>query len=430
MTNIIELCNGKYLYLCDYHRIINAELKDVFLANSEAHRIRMHDVKVDEHMLRRKLRKIKLLIMEVTESCNLRCKYCIYNDKHENIRSFTNQEMNLETAQKGIDYIFSILQGRKDKIFNIGFYGGEPLLNFKLMEKIIDYSRSKFTGWDLRYNLTTNMTVMNDEILDFLVKNDVSLLVSLDGDQKNHDAKRVFENGKGSFSAVIKNLKKIQTNEEEYYNKNIYFNTTHSFDLPLENLREFASTNELVQKKGMRFGSVFPYPEYYQIDFPYNVEQKREDFKNWEADVKEKKRKKEKLTSLDEYFNRRIDSISALVDNQSLNNLAQTCLFDARLYIDTNGRFHACEKMNNTLPIGDVENGLDLQKMAKIVKEFQKTIVENCSDCDVRFICNKCFKPFAGDGKIEIPANFCKNQKRGSIENLEMYVQHKEEGLI
>jgi uncharacterized protein len=430
MTKTIELCGGKYLYLCDYNRIINAETKDLFLANEHNQRMTVTDIEITEELLRRKFQDLPLTIFEVTENCNLRCKYCVFSDNYQHYRSLAPQEMTFETAAKGIDYIYSQIKDRSEKKFNFGFYGGEPLLNLKLIRQMVEYTKKTFIGWDLYYNMTSNLTVLDDSIIDFLADNEISLSVSLDGDQDNHDAKRVFANGSGTHSTVLDNLKKISDLRPDYFKKKVAFSAVHSFDLPLENLMEFAQTNELVQEKGMRFNNVTAYGTDYYQRYPIDVEKKYSDFDRAHDRIADKKRAGDSLAPLEEFLDNQITTATDFLEQRTFSTLAQTCFFDSRLFIDAQGQFHACEKMNATMAIGDVENGLNFPKMVDLLRKFQKTIRENCSDCEIKFICGRCFKPLASNGIFEIPENYCNYQKRGTLRNLERNIRYREEGLL
>ncbi len=429
MAKTIELCGGKYLYLSDYNRVINAEVKDFFLANERNQKITVSDIDITEDLLQRKFLDLPMTIFEVTENCNLRCKYCIFNDNYQHYRSINPREMTFETAVKGINYIFSKIKNRSDKKFNFGFYGGEPLLNLKLIRQIIEYTKETFKEWELFYNLTSNLTALTDSALDFLIEHNISLSISLDGDQANHDAKRVFADGTGTHETVLKNLQRILDRHQEYFEKKISFMAVHSYDLPLENLLEFFKNNPLVQGKSTRFNTVTAYgTDYYKLN-PFDVEKKLTEFDKTHDRIAWKKRMGKRLSPVEESLDRQISAATDFLKKRSLSTLAQTCLFDSRLFLDTQGRFHACERMNNTMSIGDVENGLDFPKMVDLLKKFQQIIKETCSDCEVKFMCGRCFKPVASEGTFAIPDNYCKYQKRGNIRNLERNIEYREQGL-
>lgn len=98
--------------------------------------------------------------IEVTERCNLRCKYCIYHEDGVGFREFGKKDISQDTLKKAID----LLKNSKSNDFVISFYGGEPLLRFDLIKWCIDYAKETLKGKELRFNMTTNATL--NRILD------------------------------------------------------------------------------------------------------------------------------------------------------------------------------------------------------------------------------------------------------------------------
>lgn len=168
-----------------------------------------------EDLLNRKLRKITL---QVTQGCNLRCKYCIYSENSSaNQRPHSNKRMEWETAKRGIDFLWE--HSVDSPYVNIGFYGGEPLLEFPLIRKSVSYAKKLFDGKKITFSMTSNGTLLTDEIIDFLVQEDISLLISLDGPKEIHDRSRIFANGAGSFDIVMQNIEKVKAKAPEYANQ-------------------------------------------------------------------------------------------------------------------------------------------------------------------------------------------------------------------
>ena len=430
MSACLNLVRDDYMYLCNYNQLINTEIKDLFLEHSADRNITIKDVDVNESLIKKKIKKLPQLIFEVTENCNLRCKYCVYGGTYFNQRKLEPYNMSFDTAMKGLDYIYSFVKERKKREFNLSFYGGEPLLNFETIQQIAEYGKKRFTGWQLHFNLTTNLTQMDDLVLNYLVENNFSLLVSLDGDKENHDAKRVFPNGKGSHHLVMKNLQKIKERNLEYFNTKIGFSTVHSLDLPLKNLHRFFTTNRLVKNIRMKFSVVNKYNTSYYERYPYEKDATRKDNKTAMTQLAKKIREGEELTGYETSLYNNLKSIGTRLHTRGYTFLAGTCLFDSRLYLDVHGRFHVCEKMNNTFSFGDVEKGFDFDKMTRIAREFMELIKTHCSNCRVRFLCNRCYAAFCGNGKFELDPVFCKNQEEAIIHNLEKYIENKEIGLI
>lgn len=149
--------------------------------------------------------KIMRLILMVIQDCNLGCTYCYGNQGtygHEG-------KMSEETAYRAIDYMLE--QSPKQKQFTVVFFGGEPLMNFPLIEKVLDYCDEicKTNGIKINYSMTTNGTIFNENILECIKKHNITVTVSIDGPEEIHDRYRKFQNGKGTFKVISENVKKM-----------------------------------------------------------------------------------------------------------------------------------------------------------------------------------------------------------------------------
>ncbi len=145
----------------------------------------------------------------VTEDCQLRCKYCYICGKNSiNIMSFEN-------AQKAIDNILVDPVFRKTDSVVCDFIGGEPFLEIDLIDKICDYFRLQTYVLDhpwfsfYRFSFATNGLLYDDvRVQNYIKKNrsHVSIGISVDGTERKHDMQRIYPNGKGSYSDVIKKV--------------------------------------------------------------------------------------------------------------------------------------------------------------------------------------------------------------------------------
>ena len=110
--------------------------------------------------------RIEQVTLQVTQNCNLRCAYCAYSGKY-NQRSHTNKVMSFETMKRSVD--FAIKHSYGIEKLNIGFYGGEPLLEIQNIKKIIKYIKQEYPGKKIDYTLTTNGTIFSEENIHFLI---------------------------------------------------------------------------------------------------------------------------------------------------------------------------------------------------------------------------------------------------------------------
>ncbi|MDE2491371.1 MAG: His-Xaa-Ser system radical SAM maturase HxsB [Elusimicrobia bacterium] len=131
-----------------------------------------------------------LHIIVVTLRCDHRCLYC---QASAGRMSDKGVDMTPETARLVVDRIFE----SASPALTIEFQGGEPLANWPVVRFIVEYARAKGaeTGTSLGLSLVTNLSLMDDEKLDFLLDNGVGLCTSLDGPADLHNANRLFSGG-------------------------------------------------------------------------------------------------------------------------------------------------------------------------------------------------------------------------------------------
>lgn len=138
--------------------------------------------------------------LSLTHDCNLACRYCYSGRKFK-------KDMPFATAQKIVDFAMEITP--VGRVINFSFFGGEPLLRFDLMKRIIGYIREKErkTGKPVSICVTSNGTILTEYVLDFFREQSVYLCVSIDGPAHVHNLNRRYKDGRGSFEDVVGNLR-------------------------------------------------------------------------------------------------------------------------------------------------------------------------------------------------------------------------------
>ena len=143
---------------------------------------------------------IKALCLHVAHTCNLNCEYCFASQgKYHGDRAL----MSFEVGKRAIDFLVENSKGRRN--LEVDFFGGEPLMNFDVVKKIVEYARSieKVHDKNFRFTLTTNGVGINDEVIDFANKEMHNVVLSLDGRKEIHDRLRKTITGKGSYDIVV-----------------------------------------------------------------------------------------------------------------------------------------------------------------------------------------------------------------------------------
>jgi len=193
---------------------------------------------------------VSQLILELTEKCNMRCKYCIYSEGYSGNRSFGTVSMSRNLALKAIDYMDK--DGDSNVVY-ISFYGGEPLIEFDLLKDVIEYSKQKLSNRKVTYSFTTNLTLLTPSMVDyFSTVDNLSVMCSIDGPKSIHDQYRVYSNQRGTFEDVMKNFKLLCN----IFEKNKTFNVTvNAVYMPpyskskIETIYDFFSNLEFVPDK-------------------------------------------------------------------------------------------------------------------------------------------------------------------------------------
>ncbi|MFH1277922.1 MAG: SPASM domain-containing protein [Candidatus Eisenbacteria bacterium] len=144
--------------------------------------------------------------LNVVSSCNLSCIYC-WNKGGTYGRTTREKRMTAETAIRAID--LAVLNSLETDQILIDFYGGELLLNFEVLRAAMEHCEkiSKETKRTFSYKVTTNGTLLTEEMVAFFDRMGVSLGVSIDGTKKIHDRNRPFPDGKGTWKEIQKNIR-------------------------------------------------------------------------------------------------------------------------------------------------------------------------------------------------------------------------------
>ncbi|MDU5210704.1 MAG: radical SAM protein [Clostridium sp.] len=369
---------------------------------------------------------IKELILIVTEECNLRCKYCVYSGNYDNNRIHKNNYMDDIIAKKAIHkYLNECKQFRKSNLFFkpiIGFFGGEPLLNFNVIKEAVRFSKDIYKE-KILYTMTTNAMLLTEEKLDFLVKNNFLLVISLNGDRYENDRLRVDIKNSGSFDRVISNMKRLYEKYPQYYKENVSIAATFDNGTDMIKLREFFNTNELVKEKLTVLSKVIDqHTSWYDR---YSIEEN----KKYEKEIVELKEiffKSIKANEPVELFLKKLLALPYFnILNRSINQelseykpkiqpYSGACIPGSKLAVDYNGKLHLCEKINSKIPIGDVDGWIDYNKISALINRFNSYMSNYCEKCPIQRLCPVCYKDIINDdGSFTLDYEICEKYISG-----------------
>lgn len=159
---------------------------------------------------------VKALCLHIAHDCNLACRYCFAGEgEYKGDRSL----MSYEVGKKALDFLVENSGSRRN--LEVDFFGGEPLMNFDVVKKLVAYGREmeKTKDKHFRFTLTTNGVLLNDEVIAFANQEMDNIVLSIDGRKEVHDYMRPFKNGAGSYDLIIDKFKKVAESRKQtkYY---------------------------------------------------------------------------------------------------------------------------------------------------------------------------------------------------------------------
>lgn len=363
-------------------------------------------------------RNLRQLILELTEDCNLSCHYCSVAGYYTHHQGSNKHYMSLETAIRAVNFFIENYNPdfEMDNPPAITFYGGEPLLHESLLQEIIGYVHRKYPSIPFRFSFTTNGTLLDDKILDFIINNNVSLLISLDGPPALHDRHRIFSNGKGSFESLFTNLTRIQKYYPVFYREHVSFNAVLSPPYKFDKVFDFFHNHELFMEHQhrIRISPVSTFETSFLKDFCEGEENNeygelfQQQLQIYAKDLIDNKEVHPITASMfDEIFfqitTRRIEPLGNIFP------VLGSCIpGQRRLFVNSKGLFFMCERVGSCYAIGDIVNGFDYQRILEFLLQYDD-FFKDCRTCWALRICKKCFAEVKNGEKLDSlrKAKFC-----------------------
>ncbi len=384
--------------------------------------------------------KAEQLILKLTDKCNFRCKYCIFNEDYSGDMNFSDTDMSWETAKKAVDYFYK--HSAEAKRNAVTFYGGEPLLKFKLLKQVIEYSRELFKDREVSFSFTTNVSLVTDEIADYLTSvPNMSILCSIDGPKEIHDSYRKTVGKKGTFDSVIKGLEKLYKanlkNKHAIISVNAVLTPPYSFE-KLDKMEEFFLKNQYLS-------------DIAQITTSYPTDGSIQNIKYLvTAILRNSKYAVKKYNYIDPLFNwqklkiqdKKISlykSISFSGLTQILSHINDRYIFNTpedkygfhgccipgvrRIYVETDGKFYPCERIGISPSIGNVDDGMDIKIIRKYYMDgYSDACIKQCSECWAIRLCNYCYaKRMTEAGFDKNALKDCESKRISILHDLAFY---------
>lgn len=371
---------------------------------------------------------VQSIHLEITQSCTLACTYCPYNDHYKGKRNHGEKKMYLNVALKAIEFLQS--HSSQSDFVAIGFYGGEPLMEFPLIKKCVEYADEIFQRKKLLFTMTTNATLITPAIAEYLLKNDFSIMVSLDGPEEYHDAYRKDMNGNGSFQRTIKGLRILADKYVEIKKGKISINMVYTPPYSKEKLDRISGflkgidwLPEINVITGYPGDGTLPVT----LEPGYDLKQDK-DLMQWSFEHYWKDYERS-IPMVKGYIEKKL---AKLMQRPVFKEPAESYFLNAcclpgqrKNFISPEGDIHICEKITTYAPaIGNVMTGFDYETIKKVyIDDYAEASMVDCSHCWGLRLCDICYvAAFADNGKFDLnkKSSYCNSVMR-SLERLLAY---------
>lgn len=346
------------------------------------------------------------VVFEVTDVCNLQCRYCLYGDLYADYGERNGNFLSPELAVRFLDNLISLWKSNRNHAANrftyISFYGGEPLLNMSFIKRVVNHlnaRKSQGLDHEFGYTMTTNGLLL-DRHIDFLIDNRFDILVSLDGNAA-HNSYRTFKGGTESFWQLTGVLRRIKAEHPDFFESHVSFNSV---------LHDRNSVSETVAYIKSEYGKV---PAVSELN-PTGVSGKMTDAfagiyrrsdesaaGGEEADrlVEELGNKSRTYREMERYIRCNSDRhhgdyLQLLKDGDFHRLPTGTCIpFSRKIFVTADGSILPCERIPHDYVMGRIDDGnagIDYELSAEIYNTLVGKAEHLCARCHNSKGCVQC----------------------------------------
>lgn len=369
----------------------------------------------------RELPNLDSFIINVTEQCNLRCSYCCYSGNYENTRTHGRKSISEDDVPTLIKFIGKY--AAKSPV-NISFYGGEPLLYYEQLKHIVLQAEVRWSQ-DVSFYVATNGTLLDCEKIDWFVAHHVMIAISIDGTREFHDRYRKTIHGNGSFGKAYTALAYLKHQYPEYVKDNVLLLTTvTSFDDLASLAKLWHQDPVLHDMPPTAISALAP-------NFKEGVAKRK-----WGEVIESHKKLLDTYDShrdwifLKAYFNECVMNwFKRPVMDIGHEAPLSTCMpSNDKIFIDSYGNLHVCEKISNIFSIGDVRNGIDWDKANELALSYYNKRSKRCQNCPAIRMCSLCLTTTEfTEEQMDV---LCHNERIYTKINFWLFCEMAERGLI
>ncbi len=362
------------------------ERVNLLFVNSKPKRISKEEILNFEETFYNKIKNSPLyqILLNVTHHCNLACRYC-----YAGYGAYGGKAMPMkkEVAKQAVDFLLK--ESKESKFCRITFFGGEPLLNFNLIKFVIEYAKqeAKRFGKKVLFGMTTNGTLLNKDIIQFIIDNEIDVTLSFDGPEEIQNQNRHFKGLKkaGSYRIIFPRIKEFVKEARE---KDRFFAVRTT--LTRKGCTNIRKIMDFFRKLGIdrvkfAFAENEEYPEnspHMFIDdeslliFRKEVRKASEDF--LEAKLQDKEPR----------YGGILYGVLKEIEKKNKRFNICTTMGSKFVAVSVNGDIFPCHRFISfpETKIGDIWNGID-KKWLERMKKIHIFNSEVCSKCWLRYKC-------------------------------------------
>lgn len=366
-----------------YPKVSEADIEEVFteikaLIDDQSLFTPDHYETYMDDVLKRRPTVVKALCLNVAHDCNLACKYCFADEG--TYCGGPRELMSFETGKNAFDFLIANSGNRRN--LEVDFFGGEPLMNWEVVKKLVAYGRQEEKLYDkkFRFTLTTNGVLLNDEIQDFLNREMSNVVLSIDGRKKIHNQMRPFRGGQDSYDRIVPKFQRLAESrgQQRYYARGTF--TRNNLDFSQDVLH--------IADLGFKQISVEPVVAQPTDDYALREEDLPKLFAEYDRLAAEMVRR----MGTDEDFN----FFHFMIDLEGgpcvAKRLAGCGSGTEYVCITPNGDIYPCHQFagNRDFVMGNVNDGsglvrTDIRDEFKLCNVYAK---DKCRDCFAKFYCS------------------------------------------
>lgn len=306
--------------------------------------------------------KLRDVTLNITNNCNLRCPYCFENNKND-------LKMSIENVEKILDKCYDnyLLTNDGKFPFVVNFFGGEPFLNFEVIEHAMKYASEK--KYNMSFGVTTNLTILNEHMIDVIEEYELGILVSIDGIKEIHDRNR------------CNSYDKVKENVEKLINRHLGYLIEARMTILPEDVNELLNSIKSIVDMGIV--NIAPVPV---TDVFWSAEQLMNLYKNlnivwdWLFDIYNDNENKKNITI--KFIEDYIENVLMIPLNDYQTKVCSAGTFTS-CSIGVNGDILPCHQRHavsykyRDLVMGNIFNDDDIKEI-----EFNNGTISGAYDCD------------------------------------------------